>query len=71
MCTAVSRQGSSCFTLAIARLLDKHPTTIHRWLCVGLQLQRSNHAFRARIDRFDSAISHQNNDNATTRYVEP
>ncbi len=44
-------------------------TTIHRWLCVGHQLQRSDPTFRARIDPFDSAISNQDNDNATIRYV--
>jgi REP element-mobilizing transposase RayT len=55
----------------IARQLDKHPTTVHRWLLIGLQLERSDVAFRAHIDRLDIAISNPDTNNATMRYVAP
>ncbi|MCP4898185.1 MAG: hypothetical protein GY906_14525, partial [bacterium] len=51
----------------IARQLDKHPTTVHRWLLIGLRLEQSDPAFRAHIDRLDTAISNPDAHNARTR----
>lgn len=51
----------------IARLLDKPRTTVHRWLRFGLQLGQSDAAFRAHIDRLDTAISAASANNATMR----
>ena len=55
----------------VARLLDKHPTTVHRWLRLGLQLEQSDPAFRAHMDRLDTAISEADARNAAMRYVAP
>jgi hypothetical protein len=40
-------------------------------LRLGLQLERSDPAFRAHIDRVDNAISNSDSNNATMRYVAP
>jgi hypothetical protein len=64
---AVARCGpGSCH---IARLLDKHPTTVHRWPRLGLQLEQSGTAFLAHIHRLEAANTYTDLDNAEMRYV--
>ncbi len=41
----------------VARFINKHPTTIARWITLGLRKQLEDQCFRERIDTLDRRIS--------------
>ena len=55
----------------IATLINKHPSSLTRWLNVGTHLNGHDRAFRNRIDRLDNQISAAALDNASMRRVAP
>jgi len=55
----------------VARVLDKHPSTVGRWLERAIRQERTDPVFRQRLDMLDAAISSPDLDNATMRYVAP
>ncbi len=55
----------------IATLINKHPSSLTRWLNAGILLDRHDRAFRNRIDRIDNQISAAALDNASMRSVAP
>jgi hypothetical protein len=55
----------------IATLINKHPSSLTRWLNAGTVLNRHDLAFRNRINRLDSQISAAALDNASMRSVAP
>jgi len=55
----------------IATLINKHPSSLTRWLNVGTHLNGHDRAFRNRIDRLDNRISAAAPDNAPMRSVAP
>jgi hypothetical protein len=57
--------------LNVADLLNKNPSTVTRWLNVGLQRERDEVEFWHCLDTLDHAISGRESDNASMRYVAP
>ena len=55
----------------IAGLVNKHPTSVSRWLNSGLRMERDEPEFRSRIDALARLISAEETDNATMRNVAP
>jgi len=55
----------------IATLINKHPSSLTRWLNVGTHLGRNDCEFRNRINRLDQQISAAAFDNASMRSVAP
>jgi hypothetical protein len=55
----------------VADLLNKHPSSLTRWLNLGTVLNRRDLAFRIRIDRINQRISAAALDNASMRSVAP
>jgi len=43
----------------IAKLLDKHPSSVTKWLNRGLRLERDESDFKNRLDRLDAAVSNR------------
>ena len=60
---AVTRYGMR--STEVARFLEKHPTTIARWINLGLRKQREDQSFRKLIDTLDSRISWSARNNPT------
>jgi REP element-mobilizing transposase RayT len=60
---AVTRYGMR--STEVARFLEKHPTTIARWINLGLRKQREDQSFRKLIDTLDSRISWSVRNNPT------
>ena len=52
---AVPRYGFKCQEVAVR--INKHHTSITRWLNRGLQAERDDLAFRNRINGLDASIS--------------
>lgn len=66
---AVSRFGvPSC---DIADLIQKHPSSMTRWLNQGLKRERMDSVFRERIDRLDRLITSAARNNESMRRVAP
>ena len=55
----------------IATLINKHPSSLTRWLNAGTLLNRHDATFRNRINRIDGQISVVSLDNASMRRVAP
>jgi REP element-mobilizing transposase RayT len=55
----------------IANLIDKHRSSMTRWLNIGLRRQRDDRGFRLRLDFLDRKISSAARDNASMRPVAP
>ena len=66
---AVARFGLRSSEVAI--LINKHPSSLTRWLNVGPHLDRRDRTFRNRINRLDNQISAAALDNASMRSVAP
>jgi hypothetical protein len=66
---AVSRFGVP--SRDIADLLQKHPSSMTRWLNQGLGRERVDSIFRERIDRLDRMISSAARNNESMRRVAP
>jgi putative transposase len=66
---AVARYGlRSC---DVAKLVGKDRTSLTRWMTLGLRLERTDPAFRDRLDTLDKAISEAERHNASMRNVAP
>lgn len=55
----------------IAALINKHPSSLTRWLNAGTHLNHHDATFRNRINRLDGQISAASLDNASMRRVAP
>ena len=66
---AVSRFGLR--SSEMATLINKHPSSLTRWLNLGLRQERENLDFRSRLDFLDQQISSAARDNALMRSVAP
>ena len=66
---AVSRFGVR--SRDIADLIQKHPSSMTRWLNQGLSRERTDAVFRERIDRLDGLISSAARNNESMRMVAP
>jgi REP element-mobilizing transposase RayT len=66
---AVSRFGVR--SRDIADLIQKHPSSMTRWLNQGLKRERMDADFRERIDRLDRLISSAAHNNESMRRVAP
>jgi len=55
----------------IAALINKHPSSLTRWLNVGILQVRDDRAYRTRIDQLDNQISTATFDNELMRSVAP
>ena len=55
----------------IATLINKHSSSLTRWLNLGLRLERDDLSFRHRLDFLDRKISSAARDNASMRSVAP
>ena len=66
---AVSRFGLR--SSEIAKLINKHPSSLTRWLNLGLRQERDDHSFRNRLDLLDRKISLAARDKESMRRVAP
>ena len=66
---AVNRYGFR--SRDIADLINKHPSSLTRWLNHGIRLEHEDPEFRDRIDAIDRIISTTARDNASMRNVAP
>ncbi len=66
---AVGRYGIRSTEVAI--LIAKHPSSLARWLRLGLRQERNDGAFRGRLDSLDRKISVAARHNASMRRVAP
>ena len=60
---AVTRYGMR--STEVARFIKKHPTTVARWIYLGLRKQREDQSFRELIDTLDRRISWSARNNPT------
>jgi len=51
--------------MEVARFIKKHPTTIARWIYLGLRQQREDQSFRELFDTLDRRISLSMRNNPT------
>ena len=66
---AVSRNGLR--SVEIASVINKRPSSLIRWLNLGLIQEREDPKFRARLNTLDQQISAAARDNASMRRVAP
>ena len=58
-------------SIEIADLIDKHRSSVTRWLNIGLHRLRNDCGFRHRLDFLDREISSATRNNASMRHVAP